>query len=113
MGRAGESLLASTASRRRRRGDGIEWRGLWMDAIAAPAGERRRLPSSAGNAPCALGFMMSSVPMTAPAHLSPLAPKRLPRRAVGVKRLNAPRVRAFVDAASMSVAAMRTIVLQQ
>ena len=65
----------------------------------------------AGNAPCAFGFMMSSVPMTAPAYLSPLAPSKLPRRAVGVKRLNAPRVRALVEAAIMiAAAAVRTIV---
>ena len=65
----------------------------------------------AGNAPCAFGFMMSSVPMTAPAYLSPLAPNKLPSNAVGVKRLNAPRVRALVEAAIMiAVAAMRTIV---
>ena len=65
----------------------------------------------AGHAPCAFGFMMSSVPMTAPAYLSPLAPNKLPSNAVGVKRLNAPRVRALVEAASMiAVAAMRTIV---
>ena len=54
---------------------------------------------------------MSSVPITAPAYLSPLAPNKLPRRAVGVRRLNAPRVSALVDAAIMiAVAAMRTIV---
>ena len=54
---------------------------------------------------------MSSVPITAPAYLSPLAPNKLPRRAVGVRRLNAPRVRALVEAASMiAAAAMRTIV---
>ena len=65
----------------------------------------------AGNAPCAFGFMRSSVPMTAPAYLSPLAPNKLPSNAVGVKRLNAPRVRALVEAAIMiAVAAMRTIV---
>ena len=60
--------------------------------------------------PCALGFMMSSVPITAPAYLSPLAPSRLPSSAVGVRRLNEARVSALVEAASMSVAAMRTIV---
>ena len=66
----------------------------------------------AGHAPCAFGFMMSSVPMTAPAYLSPLAPNKLPSNAVGVKRLNAPRVRALVEAASMiAAAAMRTIVV--
>ena len=59
--------------------------------------------------PCALGFMMSSVPITAPAYLSPLAPSRLPSSAVGVRRLNEARVSALVEAASMSVAAMRTI----
>ena len=65
----------------------------------------------AGHAPCAFGFMMSSVPMTAPAYLSPLAPNKLPSNAVGVKRLNAPRVRALVEAAIMiAAAAMRTIV---
>ena len=65
----------------------------------------------AGHAPCAFGFMRSSVPMTAPAYLSPLAPNKLPSNAVGVKRLNAPRVRALVEAASMiAVAATRTIV---
>ena len=68
----------------------------------------------AGDAPCAFGFMMSSVPITAPAYLSPLAPKRLPRRAVGVRRLNAPRVSALVLAAiMMAVAILRTIVLQR
>ena len=60
--------------------------------------------------PCALGFMMSSVPITAPAYLSPFAPSKLPRRAVGVRRLNAPRVRALVLAAiMMAVAATRII----
>ena len=59
--------------------------------------------------PCALGFMMSSVPITAPAYLSPLAPSRLPRRAVGVRRLNEARVSALVEAAIMIVAAMRLI----
>ena len=65
----------------------------------------------AGSAPCAFGFMRSSVPMTAPAYLSPLAPNKLPSNAVGVRRLNAPRVRALVEAASMmAAAATRTIV---
>ena len=85
---------------RRRRGDGVR---LAIDA--------KVVKMRAGNAPCAFGFMMSSVPMTAPAYLSPLAPNKLPSNAVGVRRLNAPRVRALVEAAIMiAAAAMRTIV---
>ena len=86
---------------RRRRGDGVD---LAIDATKV-------VKMRAGPAPCAFGFMRSSVPMTAPAYLSPLAPNKLPSNAVGVKRLNAPRVRALVEAASMiAAAAMRTIV---
>ena len=65
----------------------------------------------AGHAPWAFGFIMSSVPITAPAYLSPFAPSKLPRRAVGVSLLKAPRVSAFVEAAIMiAVVILRTIV---
>ena len=101
--------VTSTASRGRplgryRRIDGVQ--GPEGPVAAAPPPLRLK---DAVVAPCALGFISSSPPMTAPAYLSPLAPSKEPSNAVGVSRVKAPRVSAFVEEASMSKGTLRTI----
>lgn len=92
---------------RRGCGDGVEASGTAAAPAAAPPPLRLK---DAVVAPCALGFISSSPPITAPAYLSPLASSKEPSNAVGVSRVKAPRVSAFVEDASMSKGTLRTII---